>query len=356
MNDRLAGLFAAATPEAPPRVLVVAELGVNHDGSVERALALVEAARASGADAIKLQYFHPDRLLSRQAMLAIYQQGQAHDMHDLLAGLQLTLEQIERVCQAARAAGLRCVVTPFSPADVQELRGLELDAVKIASPDAVNPLLYEAAAELGLPMLVSTGTCELDELEPVAALLRRHRAGGCLLQCVSSYPTPAEDAAMGAIGMLGERFGLPVGYSDHTPELISGALAVAAGAVVLEKHFTYDRAAAGPDHAASLDPAGFARYVQMVRQATAMMGPRAKAVLPVEMDVRRVSRQSLCATRDLPAGHVIQREDLTVKRPGTGLPPTQLPRLIGKRLTQPVRANELLQPQHVEQRTYAAAG
>jgi len=139
-----------------------------------------------------------------------------------------------------------------------------------------------------------------------------------------------------------------VGYSDHTPDVETGALAVAAGAVVLEKHLTLDRAAKGPDHAASLDPPGFAEYVRRVRAAATAVGPRRKRVLPIEHDVRTTSRQSLCATRDLPAGHALGREDLTIKRPGTGLPPAQLDAVLGAELARPIEADRLLRDEHLQ--------
>ncbi|MEX0744544.1 MAG: N-acetylneuraminate synthase family protein [Phycisphaeraceae bacterium] len=335
--------FVPATSTAPPRVWVIAELGVNHDGCVDRAIALTRAAKVAGADAVKLQRFEPERLLSNQAQLAGYQAGQAADAGALLRSLTLDLDAMRAVRHAAHAAGLAFVVTPFSLPDVADLAALGADAVKLASPDAVNlPLLREASG-LGVPMLLSTGTCELAELEPAAALLKQHAPGGCLIQCVSSYPTPAEAAALGGIAALADRFGLPVGYSDHTQSMLTGALAVAGGAVVLEKHLTHDRTAKGPDHATSLEPDALAEYVAQARLATAMLGPRAKTLLPIERDVQQVSRQSLCATRDLPAGHVLSRDDLTIKRPGTGLPAAQLDQTLGKRLARAVQDNDLLQ-------------
>ncbi|MFA9478615.1 N-acetylneuraminate synthase family protein [Phycisphaerales bacterium AB-hyl4] len=335
--------FGPATTTAPPRVWLLAELGVNHDGSVDRALELTRAAKSAGADAIKLQRFEPDRLLSNQALLADYQTGKADDAAALLRSLVLSVDEMRIIRDAARAAGLKFVVTPFSLADVADLASLEVDAVKIASPDAVNLPLLRESANLGVPMLVSTGTCELAELTATVELLRTHSAGGCIMQCVSSYPTPTDAAALGGIAALATQFGdIPVGYSDHTPDTHTGALAVASGAVVLEKHVTYDRAAVGPDHAVSLEPDTFAEYVRLARQAATMTGPRCKAVLSIENDVRQVSRQSLCATRDLPADHVLTREDLTIKRPGTGLPAAVLMETIGRRLARPVRANDLL--------------
>jgi N,N'-diacetyllegionaminate synthase len=337
-------LFAGADEKSPARVLIVAEIGVNHDGQLDRGLELIRAAAQVGADAVKLQLFSPDRLLSDQALLAGYQKDKAQSVKELLGELALGLESMSQLAHAARQSGLSFIVTPFSPADARELAQIGVDAVKIASPDAVNTPLLEAVSALGKPMLVSTGTCELYELEPVSDLIKNHPAGGCLLQCVSSYPTPTHDASLGGIVALRKRFSLPVGYSDHTTDPMTGALAVAAGAVVLEKHLTYDTKAKGPDHAASFDPKQFAEYVRLIRQAQTMLGPTAKQVLPVEVDVRKVSRQSVCVLRDLPAGHRLEADDLTVKRPGTGIPACELKNQLGQLLIRDVRANSLLDP------------
>ncbi len=323
---------------------MIAEVGVNHDGDAGVAGRLIEAASRAGADAVKFQYFHPDRLLSDQAELAGYQQGQAASQRELLDKLALPIDVLAGLVECARGCGLAAVVTPFSPADPAELAGLGLSAIKTASPDAVNTPLLEACAALGLPMLISTGTCEFAELEPAAGLLRRHGAGGALLHCVSSYPTPMDAAQLGGVVAMREALSLPVGYSDHTSGLETGALAVMAGAVVIEKHLTHDRSAKGPDHAASLDPGQMTQYIANVREAQAAMGRLVKQVSGVERDVRGVSRQSVCAVRDLPAGHVLLVEDLTVKRPGTGVPANALPTLIGKQLLKPVAANHLLKP------------
>ncbi len=343
-----AAMFKPACPHAPAKVCVVAEIGVNHDGDVGKALALVDAAARAGADAVKLQLFNPEHLLSNQAHLAEYQKTSNDDVYAMLRKLSLGLDDMRAVKVAAHKAQMYFVVTPFSLEDNDALRALDPDAVKIASPDAVNRPLLEMAASLGRPMLVSTGTCELDELRFVADLLRdRPPNAACLLQCVSSYPTPAQDAALGGVRALADCFGLPVGYSDHTTDLTVGALAVAAGACVIEKHLTYDRQAQGPDHAASLDPENFAAYTRLAKQAAQLVGPITKAPHRVEAEVRRVSRQSICIKHDLPAGHVLEQNDLTVKRPGTGIPAAKLPDLVGRRLQHDVHANDLLQERDV---------
>ena len=238
--------------------------------------------------------------------------------------------------------GIAFVVTPFSLGNFDLLNDLHVDAVKIASTDVVNLPLVKLTASLGRPMLVSTGASDLEELDLCVRLIQGRPA--CLLHCVSSYPAPIEDASLGALPAIASRYVLPVGYSDHTNEPMMGALAVAAGACVIEKHVTYDRRAAGPDHAASFDTALFAHYVELVRHASASFGRRAKEVRGVEAEVRRICRQSLCIARDLPAGHVLEARDLVIKRPGTGIPPVELDNVVGQRLARDVKADDLLDP------------
>lgn len=334
--------FSQASKKQPAEVAIIAEIGVNHDGEPGIARRLIDVAAECGADAVKFQYFHPDRLLSNQAELAGYQQGQAKSQRALLAGLALSLDALAELVQHAKACGLAAVVTPFSLDDPPELAGLGLDAIKTASPDAVNTPLLAACAAVGLPMLISTGTCSLDELDPAAELLRSHDAGGAMLHCVSSYPTPMNEAQLGGVVAMREALGLPIGYSDHTRGLQTGALAVLAGAVVIEKHLTHDRDAKGPDHAASLDPAQMTRYIANIREAQSAMGPLTKSLTDVERDVRRVSRQSVCVVGDLPVGHVLREQDLTVKRPGTGIPAAARSALVGRRLAKVKANNELL--------------
>ncbi len=354
----IAQAMARPTPAAPfvlagrtvggAEPFVIAEIGVNHDGQVNRALELVDAAAESGADAVKVQLFHPDRLLSVDAELAAYQRDRgARHPRELLAALQLDIDALRRVRDRAAQCGIGFLVTPFSPGDVSELQSLEPDAVKIASPDSVNPPLDAAALKAGCPMIISVGTTDRPSdraaLDEVIAMARR--AGPLvLLQCVSAYPVPPGQAALGRIQQLRERYGVIAGYSDHTTGSMTGALAVAAGAAVIEKHLTYDVMASGPDHAASFDPDMFAKYVRSVHVAARELSAIEDGA---EADVRRVSRQSVCAVRDLPAGHRLIREDLTVKRPGTGVPAARFEAVIGCVLRRAVSADRLLHEEDV---------
>jgi N,N'-diacetyllegionaminate synthase len=325
-------------------VMVIAEIGVNHDGNVDRALELVRAAADCGADAVKVQVFSADRLLHASSSLADYQKRSILDESptDMLRRYELGELDLRRVVEDTRRLGMTPLATPFSMEDVRLIQSLGLPAIKIASPDLVNWPLLERAARTGLPLLVSTGAANMNEVASSVAWLRGWSARFALLHCISSYPTPLADVHLCWIGELAERFDVPVGFSDHTTETISGALAVATGAVILEKHLTYDRNAPGPDHATSLDPAGFAEYVRMIRAAEQMRGSSRKRVLEIEKDVRQVSRQSIVAARDLPARHRIGPADLKVQRPGTGIPASAWPAIIGRMTNHAIRAGEML--------------
>lgn len=326
------------------RVMVIAEIGVNHDGSAKVAIELVHAAAQCGADAVKLQVFRADRLMHESSAFAGYQKRSLLDASpiDMLRRFELEEGDLRQVVAEIVAAGMVPLATPFSLEDVQTVESLNLPAIKIASPDIVNWPLLRRAAKTGLPLLVSTGAASLNEITSSIAWLRGWSASFALLHCISSYPTPADSANLCWIAELARRFDVPVGFSDHTTEVIGGALAVAAGAAILEKHLTYDRAAAGPDHAASLDPNDFTKYVQLVRLAEKMRGAGSKRVLDLERDVRTVSRQSLVAARDLHAGHVIRESDLIVQRPGTGIPASAWPSIVGQRTGQFIKAGQML--------------
>ncbi len=324
--------------------LVIAEIGVNHDGSVRLARELVELAAACGADAVKLQLFTAKNLMHSSSEFAGYQQERVTDSDPaaMLRRYELSPADVADLVQLIRKRGLLPIATPFSPTDVAVLRELVLPAVKIASPDLVNRPLLSAVAELGVPIIASTGAATMDEVSTTVDWLNQWRRSFALLHCVSSYPTPAEQANLCWIGELAARFGVPVGLSDHTTDDLAGALAVACGASIIEKHFTYDRRAKGPDHSASADPEQFAKYVKMIRRAETLRGTPGKRVLDVERDVRRVSRQSLVLVRDLQAGDVLSETDLTVQRPGTGIPAGDMLQAVGRRTVCALPRGEML--------------
>ncbi len=356
------------SPDHPP--YIIAELGVNHDGDPRRALELVQLARDAGADAIKLQLFEADRLMSRAAKLAAYQRAAGErDPVEMLRRLELSIDDMKACVDVAHQLGLHAIVSVFSVELVPVAERLPWDAYKTASPDITNKPLLDALAATGKPLIVSTGASTMDEVGRAVEWLGAVHDRLAVMQCVSCYPTKFEQSELGGIRALASAFPrLPIGYSDHTPDEATGLEAVNHGACVLEKHMTYSSRAVGPDHAASLEPAMFGVYVKTarvgsrmsslitpdlpveLREAMALVQEPppgwccCKRVLPIEEDVRTVSRQSLTTTRRLPAGHTLTRADLTIKRPGTGIAPFELETTIGRALARPVEDDMPLMP------------
>jgi len=323
---------------------VIAEIGVNHDGSLSRAVDLVHLARDCGADAIKLQIFQAGTLLHAASGFADYQKSRVDDADPraMLRRYELSPDDVRHVVDEATTCGLVSIATPFSPADVDVIEHLNLPAVKIASPDLVNRPLLSRVLRGGRPALLSTGAATMQEVRDAASWMMAQSASFALLHCVSAYPTPTEHANLGWISELVREFDVPVGYSDHTTEVSAGAVAVGFGACVVEKHLTYDRAARGPDHSASADPKQFAEYVRLIRTAYTMRGTTPKHVLDIEVDVRTVSRQSLVLLRDVRVGAVLTHRDLTVQRPGTGISAVDVERVVGMRVARSMSAGTML--------------
>jgi sialic acid synthase SpsE len=331
-------------PRRPP--YVIAELGVNHDGDAARALSLVEEAVKAGADAVKLQLFQAARLLSSGAMPAHYQRrAGSDDPFRMLQRLELSSDSMSKIVERVHELHCHAIVTVFSPEHSDSAEGLGFDALKTASPDIINRPLIESLIRTNRPLLLSTGTASAEEVRSAVRWLGDHPHA--LLHCVSSYPTPDECANLGGLRALQAITPRAIGYSDHTESLDTGAFAVASGAKLLEKHLTWSRAAEGPDHRTSLEPAQFRTYCELARRAWRMLGDGALRAGDIEDDVRRVARQSLTTVRALPAGHRLGRSDLTVKRPGTGLSPAMLEEVIGRTLRVPVKSDQPLAPEHL---------
>ena len=326
------------------RVYVIAEAGVNHNGDVDTARRMVDAARQAGADAVKFQAFRAERLVTRSASMADYQKGRApgaSSQYEMLRDLELWPDAFAEIRAHCRACGIAFLATPFAPEDVTMLAALEPVAIKIASSDLTNTPLLEAAAETHLPLVISTGAATGDEIDAGVAWLRQRDAADrlVLLHCVSSYPTEPGDANLRRIAVLADRFGLPTGFSDHTTGVETGALAVAAGAVMVEKHFTLNRSQAGPDHSFSLEPEDLAAYIRNIRQAEQMLGSGGLDCTDSERQVRDLSRASVVAAVDIGTGQVLRPHMLAVKRPAGGIEPSHLHELIGLTAAQDIPAD-----------------
>lgn len=343
-------------------VFIIAEAGVNHNGSPELAHKLIDVAAQAKADAVKFQTFRSDSLVSPTARKAEYQQQTTGGgtQAEMLRRLELPESVWKELFAHAAEANILFMSTPFDEASADLLVNLGVELLKLGSGDLTNRPLIEHCALTGLPLIMSTGMADRHEVASALAWFRlafqhRHRDvrptrvrfadGGRvgLLHCVSSYPAAPRALNLRAIGTMKWLTRVPVGYSDHSTGLIACPLAVAAGACMVEKHFTLDRAMEGPDHRASLEPSELTTLVSDIRAAETMLGHGRKEPDESERDVREVARRSVVALVDIAEGSVIDHDMVGIRRPATGMPPAHLMQVIGARALRPIKAGDPIQ-------------
>ena len=332
-------------------VFIIAEAGVNHNGSLKRALKMVDEAARTGANAIKFQAFVTESLVSDRAPKADYQKkrGQGKTQRDMLKRLELSPRDFAAIAERARRRGIVMLSSAFDEASADLLEDLGVPAYKMGSGELTNIPLLEHVAKKGKPVLISTGMSTLEEIqEAVSAIRAQANNQIIILHCVSSYPSRARDSNLMAMGLLRERFGVPVGFSDHTVGVEVPLAAAALGAVVIEKHFTLSRKLAGPDQEASLEPSEFRGMVEGIRVVEEALGRPVKEPTADELKMRLVARRSLVASVNIPKGQVISRQMLAIKRPGTGILPKEIGNMIGKRATRNIRRDQVLRWDMVE--------
>jgi N-acetylneuraminate synthase/N,N'-diacetyllegionaminate synthase len=327
-------------------VLVIAEIGVNHNGDVRLAKQLIDLAAAAGADAVKIQTFTAEALATPTSPKADYQietTGAAESQLEMLRGLELSEDAHRKLQRHCHSAGLMFLSTPFDSAAADLLEQLDVPAFKISSGDVTNLPLLEHLARKGRPLILSTG---MSNLEEVAEAVETIRNSGCeqlvLLHCVSDYPASVSDVNLRAMQTMAEAFRVPVGYSDHTTGIEISIAAVALGACVIEKHFTLDRNLPGPDHRASLEPSELQALIQGIRRVSAALGDGKKVPADSELETARVARRSLIAAENICAGTTIIRKMIAAKRPGTGLSPTKLSLILGRKALVDITAGSML--------------
>jgi N-acetylneuraminate synthase/N,N'-diacetyllegionaminate synthase len=330
---------------------VIAEAGVNHNGCIDTARKLVEEAARAGADAIKFQTFSAERLATRSAPKAEYQKRnveQDESQYAMLQRLELSPDNHRMLMKHCDKHNIRFLSSAFSNEDIDLLDELDLSAIKLGSAEITNhPLLAHAAGTLR-PIILSTGCSWFEE---VNAAIRVLKENGCadlvLLHCVSAYPAACEDVNLRAMTTLAHATQLPIGFSDHTEGIALVGAAVAMGARIIEKHFTLDRTADGPDHRASLEPAALKAMVETIRAVESALGDGIKRPTDSETNTRQVARRSLVAAKDLAIGTILRREHLTAKRPGTAIPPSEMERVLGQILVKEVQSDEPLTWSHL---------
>jgi len=332
-------------------IFIIAEAGVNHNGSLDLALQLIEAAKESGADAVKFQTFKADSLATASAHKAAYQErttGKAESQFEMLKRLELGIEAHRKLIEHCQRIGIQFLSSPFDIESADLLETMELPLYKIPSGEITNVPYVRHIAGKGKPVILSTGMCTLGEVEEAIKILRDSGAADItLLHCVTEYPAPFNEINLRAMQTMRMAFGLPVGYSDHTPGIEISIAAAALGAVVIEKHFTLDRDLPGPDHAASLEPTELRQLVNAIRHVEAALGSGIKTPAKCEIPNMSMTRKSVVAARTLNAGHKLQSDDLAIKRPGNGITPGQLGDLVGRTLGSDVQKDELLRWDHL---------
>ena len=325
---------------------IIAEAGVNHNGSLDLALKLVDAAAEAGADAVKFQTFKAERVVGPDAPQAAYQRaggGTAQSQLEMVRKLELSHDAFVRIETHCRQRGILFLSTPFDEESADFLDRMGMAAFKVGSGDLTHHAHLRHLAAKGRPVLLSTGMADWTEVEEAMEVL--HRAGAdaiALFHCVSSYPAPPGDCHLRVVGALAERFGVPAGWSDHTEGIHIALAAAALGAHLIEKHFTLDRTLPGPDHAASIEPGTLRALVAQVRAVEEAVGEADKRLRPSEADVSRVARRSLHTARRLPQGHVLTGGDIVLMRPGTGMPPNRLGSVLGRPLARDLDAGAML--------------
>lgn len=329
------------------KTLIIAEAGVNHNGDLEIAKKLVRTAKGCGADIVKFQTAKLSSLVTKTAEMAEYQKeniGKTTSQKEMLSKLLLPYEAFVELAAYCKEVEIQFLSTPFDIESIDFLHGLGCSVWKVPSGEITNYPYLVAIAKLHQPVILSTGMSTLQEVADALRVLRENGAGEVtLLHCTTQYPTPYEDVNLNAMLTLQDAFGCPVGYSDHTPGIEVPVAAVAMGATVIEKHFTLDKTMEGPDHKASLEPLELGAMVSSIRHIEVALGDGVKQPVAAELANQKVARKSIVAACDIKAGETLTEENLTTKRPGTGINPMRWNEVIGTKAIRDFGEDELIE-------------
>ncbi|RLA81330.1 MAG: N-acetylneuraminate synthase [Deltaproteobacteria bacterium] len=324
---------------------VIAEAGVNHNGSVELAEKLIDTAKDAGADAVKFQTFKAGNVVTKTAEKAEYQKGTTKkgSQYDMIKELELTEKDFKKLAEYAKKTGILFLSSPFDRESVDLLDEIGVSAYKVASGEITNFPLLKYIVEKDNPIILSTGMATLGEIEDAVRVIEKAGVGDIvLLHCVTSYPAKVEDINLRVIETLKHAFKLPVGFSDHTLGITVPIAAVSIGAVVIEKHFTLDKNLPGPDHKASLEPDELKEMVAAIRDVEKALGDGIKQPTETEEEIKKVARRSVVAKVDIPEGAIIKEDMLDVKRPGTGIEPKYWQYISGMRAKKDINKDEII--------------
>ena len=328
---------------------IIAEIGVNHNGSIELAKNMIKSASRCGVDAVKFQTFRSEDLVTENAKTADYQQKNANESSQLemLKKLELTFEDFKELKDYASKCNVMFISSPFDINSVDLLENLNVSLYKLGSGELNNFELIDYVQKTNKPMILSTGMATLDEIKETYDFIE-NKENLIILHCITGYPTSFEEANLNFIKTLQSEFDVPIGFSDHSPGIELPIAAVALGACVVEKHFTLDKTLEGPDHKASLNPVEFKAMVDAIRNVEIAMGDGVRKFSENELEIKKIARKSIILNEDVSKGMRIEKKMLAIKRPGTGIAPKYLNQVIGRKVNQDLNKNAVLKWEHLE--------
>lgn len=331
------------------KVLIIAEAGVNHNGSMKNAFKLIDTAVEAGVDIVKFQSFKAEKIVSKQAVKADYQQqttNKAESQFDMLKKLELSEKDHDELLAYCDQKKIQFLSTPFDEESIVLLKTKGINIGKIPSGEITNLPYLQAMAKAFPEIILSTGMSDMQEIKEALLVLKDAGAQTeniTILHCNTEYPTPMQDVNLKAMNHIRRELDITIGYSDHTLGIEVPIAAVALGATVIEKHFTLDRNMEGPDHRASLEPAELKAMVAAIRNIEkAISGSGIKGPSPSELKNKIIARKSIHLAKEFPAGHLLTTADLVMKRPGSGISPMQIASVIGRKLKQDLPADHLI--------------
>jgi len=330
------------------KVFIIAEAGVNHNGSLDLAYKLIDVAKDAGADAVKFQTFIPEKTISKFADKANYQK-ETTDKNEsqlkMIKKLALSFEDHKKLLEYCKNKNIKFLSSPFDLDSIDFLSELGLDTFKIPSGEIINLPYLKKIGSLNKKLIISTGMANLGEVESAIDILVKSgtkRANITILHCTTNYPCPYKEVNLKAMLTLKEAFKLPVGYSDHTLGIEVPIAAVALGAKIIEKHFTLDKKLPGPDHKASLEPAELKKMIKAIRNIEIALGDGIKKPNISEIEIMKVVRKSIVASKSIKKGEIFTKTNITVKRPGTGISPMRWDEVIGEKANRDFKDDELI--------------
>lgn len=328
-------------------VKIIAEIGVNHNGSFDTAMEMIRTAKKCGVDCVKFQIAKPELSISKYADKAKYQinnTGNTESQLEMCKSFELPFEYFAEFKKECERLNLEFLATPFDLAGIDYLESIGVDSYKIPSGEVTNLPYLEKIAKLHKPIILSTGMCSMDDVGITIDILKKNGAVDItILHCTTEYPAPYNEVNLLAMNSLKDKFGYPIGYSDHTMGIEVSIAAVALGAMVVEKHFTLDRKLKGPDHIASIEPNELERMVKAIRNIEMSLGTAEKKASKSEEETIKIARKSIVAKKDIMLGEIYTEENLAIKRPGTGISPLEWYNLLGKRAKRNYKEDELIE-------------